>query len=712
MENRLPTDGLETDLTEDELDNLAESREKMLERDGINVDDVLKQARNALDNWATYFSDNITTGKFDLKFTVQDQWTPQEKAAFTQLFKPAMTFNKLRGTVTKILGEQRKEKPDLQVRSLTGKASQQDINLRADLVRTISYQSSNDLVYQAAYRNALTVGWGAYYLSIEYETPTSNRRIVKFNTIPDIMRTFFDPRATEPHKGDGNYCGLLHVFSREEFLATYPWAPNAKSFRDPNALMSLKWDSKDAVCLAEFYVKEWYSTTLYKLSDGRDVTKEEWELLEKNFKAQKEITKDALVIGDLIKNNFPKIIATRVTKNYRIMRYILAQDDILDWEEWPSKYLPIIFVDGNSCYLEGKQYTNSFVHDAIDAQRSLNYVLSETMSEIKNRRREQWLATRSNIENEELMWKNPETQLGALIAKPDVVTGAMPQKMPAWEISQGLLANMQAASQNIREILGFSETEQLQGRDISGTARKERKAEGAMSCYIYRDNLNQSIAQGGRIVLDLLPVVYAEQDRPIVLSKADGQTQNVLLNQMMDTGEMANALFKGDYDIEIDAGPSFAVQKEIALEFFMQTIQAYPQVFPLIADLWAKNLDIQYMPQMVERLKNIVPPEIIAKENGQPPPPQQPNPQEAFMKQEFALKQQQLQERAAELKIRQENAQLEKEKHELEKMKLDLEVKQMQIDAHLQGQKLHVEREKSDLGFTKDMAKIIADAHR
>ena len=135
-----------------------------------------------------------------------------------------------------------------------------------------------------------------------------------------------------------------------------------------------------------------------------------------------------------------------------------------------------------------------------------------------------------------------------------------------------------------------------------------------MSAYVYFDNLNQAIEQGGRVVLDLLPYIVGQDERHMIVSKPDGRTESIILNQMQKDGTKQNEIEPGDYDIEIDTGPSFAVQKDIALEFMQNTLQAFPQSFPLIADLWAKNLDVQFMPQMAERFKSLVPPQILAKE--------------------------------------------------------------------------------------------------
>ena len=694
----------EKTLSPDVLNDMEDGRLKMLNESGIDEVAVLKDCNEHMNIWNSYFQDNITRGKDDVNFTIRDQWTAVERSEFTRLFKPCMTFNKLYDSTKKIVGEQRKNKPDLIVRSLTGKATQQEIDLRADLVRTISYRSQNDLVYQTAFKSALMMGFGAFQICLDYETPRSFNQVVKYELISDPTRTFFDPTALKPHKGDGNYCGRLYVFTRDEFFATFPYVTNPSSYIDPYMLLDFQWTTRDTITVCDYFVKEWYSLILLKLSNGKSVTEDEWNEMEKTFKMQKEIT-EGTEVSKIIEKEMPHIVAKRQTQDYRIMHYRMIRDQIIDFSEWPSKQLPIIFVDGDSYYIEGRQYTKSFIHEARDAQKLLNYAQSEVAAEMKNRRREQWVGTPDNIVGNEEMWRNPELQVGILMAKPDPKTGQMPTKMPAWEVSQGLFIASQSANQNLRESLGFSENEAIQGKDISGKARRERKLEGSMSAYVFYDNLNQAIEQGGRVVLDLLPYIAGSDERHMVIAKPDGASKSVILNEQMKDGTIANQISGGEFDIEIDTGPSFAVQKDVALEFFSQTIQAFPQAFPLIADLWASQLDIQFMPQVKERFKNLVPPEILAKEAGEPPPPPKPNPQEEMMKQEMKNRQQEIMERAKELQIRQG-------KHELEKAELMMKAKELEVNMKVKDRQHHVDLEKADLDFTARIAKIIADDHK
>lgn len=705
----------EESLSDDQIDEMEEKRIEALNEAGIVEEEVLRNANKHMNTWNSYFNENITRGKDDLNFVLRDQWTAVERSEFTRLFKPAMTFNKLYDSIKKIVGEQRKNKPDLIVRSLTGKATQEQISLRADLVRTISYQSQNDLVYQTAFKSALMMGFGAFQICLDYENAKSFKRIIRYEMIPDATRCFWDPTALRPHKGDGNFCGRFYVFTRDEFFATYPYVTNPVSYIDPYMLLDFQWNTRDTITVCDYFVKEWYPEIIYDVFDGeshQSATEKEWKEIQKSYKQRLAVAGDAEV-RSIIEKEEPHIVSQRQTEDYRIMHYRMIRNQIIEFSEWPSKQLPIIFVDGDSYFIEGRQYTKSFIHEARDAQKALNYAMSETMAEIKNRRREQWIGTPDNIIGYEQDWRNPELQMGILRAKPDPKTGQMPQKMPAWEVSQGLFTVAASTNQSIREILGFSEQEALQGKDISGKARRERKMEGSMSAYVFFDNLNQSVEQGGRVVNDLLPYVVGDKERHMVISKKDGKTDNIILNQNMGDGKVANKIDKGEFDVEIDTGPSFAVQKDIALEFFQQTISNNPQVFNLIADLWAGNLDIEQMELVKDRLKTLVPPQILAKEEGKPLPPPKPSPQEMMMQAE-------MQEKQAQIQVKMKEVQLKQQQLELDKQKLMLEAHKVNMDAELdvynhqsdlaQAKARHdLDHKKVDHDFTAKMAGLLTD---
>lgn len=705
--NNEDPDGFDVDVNEMDAKRIAK-----LEEAGLDERDILDEAKHNMNGWQAYFNENLSRGKADADFVFRDQWEKQERNSFALYQKPAMTRNKLRPVMRKIVGEQRKNKPDLIVRSLTGKATEEEIDLRADMVRSISYQSQVDLIYQAAFNSSLSRGHGAFQIGIEYENPYSFKQVIRYHIINDVTQTSFDPTAEEPHKGDGNFYSRNYQVNRKEFHVKYPWIKNPVSYSDPNQIATLQWVGADEPLITcDYFHKRWEAFTLYMLSNNMMVTKEQWDAMQEDLRKRGQIAKDALILGGLIEKDIPHITGERMSQRYKIMQFHLLQNTIIDFTLWPSKYLPGIFVDGDSQYLDGQQYTTSFVHDAKDAQRSYNYTTTEIMAEIKNRRKEQWLATPANTAGYDYMWRNPELQMGALVANPDPKTGGMPQKIAPWDLSPAMLQVSQQASQDIREILGFAEADTMGSRDISGKAKQQRRLDASESTYVYHDNLNQAIAQGGRVVLDLLPVIYSDE-RGFVVTKQDGATKNVTLNKKLGNGKVENALERGDFDIEIDSGPSFAVQKEVSLELLMGLVQANPAIFPMVADLIAKNLDVQFRPQIEERFKNFVPPEILAKEAGEPPPPPKPNPQEEMMHLEQQVQIAQLQEREHELEIRKEQHALDKEKHEIDRAKLFLELSKLKAQINESVGKGEIENKKMALNYDATMSKIAADIQK
>ena len=57
-----------------------------------------------------------------------------------------------------------------------------------------------------------------------------------------------------------------------------------------------------------------------------------------------------------------------------------------------------------------------------------------------------------------------------------------------------------------------------------------------MSAYVFFDNLNQAIEQGGRIVNDLLPYIIGDEESHMVVSKDDGKTDSIFMNHIEGDG--------------------------------------------------------------------------------------------------------------------------------------------------------------------------------
>ena len=72
----------------------------------------------------------------------------------------------------------------------------------------------------------------------------------------------------------------------------------------------------------------------------------------------------------------------------------------------------------------------------------------------------------------------------------------------------------------------------------------------------------------------------------------------------------------GKYDVTVSVGPSFQTKREAGVEALVQFVKAYPNVFPMIGDLIADNMDWPGAKQVAARLKRMLPPQLQDEVEG------------------------------------------------------------------------------------------------
>lgn len=722
-------------ISEDEIEDIEERRVANLEEWQIDESAVIAEIHKNSGNWTAYFQENNTKGKQDLEFYYRDQWTSIERSEFDRTFTPALVVNKIYDPIRKIIGEQRENTPQLKVRSVTGKASQESLDLISDMLKRIAYSSNSKVVYQEAFQSAMLFSYGAFLVDVDYESPDSFYQDIMYRWIPEPEKCFWDPSAMTSHKGDGNFCGHRYSITNEEYDARYSNVPHPTSFTDPDSLTQFQWYSEENVILCEYWIKEWYTKTILKLGDDSIVTQQEWEEIKKSdeykdaMKHKKSAEKtvkgmagediDPEISDQFIMGMIPakfEVVDERTTEDYIIMHYRCTADKILEFEEWPSRFLPLIFVAGDTYYEQGQQYTRSFLNQAKDTQRTINYLASNIAGQLKNSSRGQWLGTPANVMGPgmEYQWQNPETQQGILLANPDPKKGGdpMPTKVPPAEIAQSLFVHYERVSNDLKEVLGVYDT-QLGGPGSAAESNKtvlNRMKQGMGSAKVFFDNLDRAVEQAGKVSLDMFPAVY-NTERTITLTRGNGTQYTTTINQEMPDGSMKNLIEKGDFDVELDAAPNFAVQKQQAVETLIQLAAADPQgrILPLIGDFIAKNMDLEFSQLIADRLQTLVPPAVLAKEEGKPPPPPQPNPMEQKMQMDMQIQAAKMEDQKHQQQIREQKLEIDRQKAQLQKAELLFKMQQLQHDMRIAEMRDGTENTRAQLNFSAQMAKIIAD---
>lgn len=414
------------------------------------------------------------------------------------------------------------------------------------------------------------------------------------------------------------------------------------------------------------------------------------------------------------------------SRRYYFKYYQLCGEYKLEETDFMSEECPLVFVDQNSYYdKNGKQICRPFIIDAKDAQRYINYLGTQSAYILKVSRYDQWIGSKKNVASIDTQnkWADPLTVQG-MLTYDESSSGAKPERVMAPELSQSLLTQYQRAIEDLYTSTGLYPTRLGQtGNEMSGAAIDARTRQGSYSTYVAFNSINRAIAKGGEIVNQLIPHIY-DATRVIALMTPDEGMKNFVINRQTDEyGEVIeNDIRKGTYQVRLLPGPSYEGQKEQALESLNAAIQADPQIFPLIADLYAENLPLANTIELKNRLKTLVPPQIIeAGKTGKAPPPlqQQGDPAIALQQQQMqmqaqaqaqmaALKQKELMLKQAELQLKAEKQQIdsarEQQKLEIEIADLQQEMKktQMQYQTELQNSQNQLE-----IAHANNMAKIL-----
>jgi hypothetical protein len=523
------------------------------------------------------------------------------------------------------------------------------------------------------------------------------------------------------------------------------------------------WADEEGITIIHDYSRKFRTETLYKLSNGKIVNKKELqemfersqeiaeqkrlqmmmsppvptqnnvieqegfvsasaEMAEQSLESEQPVlsampdeSEDFSIITLYDGDEIVRIEDEREHKQSYILQRKIAGDYILDESEFPSEDLPIIFVDQNSYFDKtGKQICRSCVGDAMDAQRFINYLGTQIAFILKVSRYDQFIASKKNVQgmDTQQIWQDPSKVQGALIYD-ESPSGAKPEQLRPPELPVSLTQQYQRAIEDLYTSTGLYPTRLGQeGNEISGAAIDARTRQGSYPTYVAFNSINRAITAGGKIVNQMIPRVY-DTERVLNLMMPDKGRRTVVVNKALDEYgvKIENDLRSGTFEVRLQAGPSYEGQKMEALQSLREVLQANPQIFNLIADLYAENLPLANTLELKNRLKTLVPSEIIeAGKTGTLPPKEQrsPDPEEQAIMADIQFKQQQI-------AIKQQELELKKQEQasKIEIQMIEAQIKELEALANLEQQKLRylaeTDRTRSDnaISHADNITKII-----
>lgn len=628
-------------------------------------DALLRDIVGKTDAFYKDYNQHIERARNFLTFMYVDQWEARTRREREKIGRPTMSFNKLTSIIRSALGENREDSPAMTARAVGHHTTQQQVDVVDGLLRQIAYDSDSDIIYQIALKQQMECGWGSARVVAEYENSRSFKQVLRIKPVLDYQSAFWDNTAQLPDKSDGSFCGIYSVLPLKEFKSQYPDVENPESAIPEGINYFLPWNTVDSIIVAEMYYKEYKKVTICELSDGNVVEDDEAkEIMEKQKSVERSPHADIMGYEPL------EIVNRRELDDYQIKHVKFIRNKILERTDYPGKILPIPYAEGDSTVIDGERIPVPYISDALDTQRLVNYIGSEIAYAFLRARKETVIGTTENFEGHEDEWRNPDQVEGYLEFEYDS-KGNSPQFIDSKPMNDQYLTVFQSLTNEIYNILGWGEEARgMNSNAQSGTAIAQRKTASKKPVNVYTDNNARLIRSIGKIIIDMLPHVY-DSEREIMIMKGDGTSSPVTINKhagfdLDESGQMKdkyeNEIRTGQYDVQIRVDGSYDEQQIAAMNCFIQLSRTNPAIANLIPDLMAEVSGLENTEKLVERLRTLLPPEILAKEEGKPMPPPQPNPQVQIQQQQMQLEQQKIQSQGVDQQLKQKQLALDEQK--------------------------------------------------
>jgi hypothetical protein len=576
----------------------------------LSDDEIIREAREAFQLAADYEADNRRDALDDLRFArLGEQWPERVRRERELDGRPCLTINRLPAFIRQVVNDARQNKPGMVVHPVDSQADPATADLMGSLIRHIEQSSDAEVAYDTALDFAVTGGFGYFRINTRYAGDDAFDQDLVIERVANPFSIYGDPDGTAADSSDWNTAFVVDTLPKATFEARWKGAEAVDWGADSYAQLSGPWLEGDRVMVAEYWRREPVTRTILALSDGQVVEASVYQ-------AQKAMF-DALgvsVVGQ------PRSVASR-----KVTQRILTGAEVLERVDWAGRFIPIVPVYGEELHVDGKRRLRSLVRDAKDPQRMFNYWRTTTTELVALAPKTPFIGRKGAFETDSAKWATANTETHAYI---EYDGPEPPQRQGFAGPPAGAMQEALSASDDMKAIMGLHDASLgMASNETSGRAIMMRQREGDVSTFHYIDNLSRALRHGGRILLDLIPKVYATA-RVIRVLGADGTAQAVAVNQpaAQVPGGGANPelakieklydLTVGRYDLTVESGPSFTTRREEAANQMIELIRAYPQAAPLIGDLLAKNLDWPGADEIATRLQAMLPAQARAATPG------------------------------------------------------------------------------------------------
>ena len=576
---------------------------------------IVKEARERIQQAWDFDRDNRREAATDLAFTAGDQWPEQVRQERQRDGRPMLTLNRLPQFVRQVTNDIRQADLAIKTSPVDGSSDPKLSEIFNGIIRQIQYQSSAVHVYANAAEHQVICGIGWFRVTTEYTDDTTFEQEIRIRSIPNPLSVFCDPAAVEVDRSDASWIAVTSEIPVHAFKQEHPKASTEGIETQTDHQSALHWKTTETIRVAEYWRKVPVTKTLAETPDGQAI----------------DVTDMAPAMRQMLGLDQGR---TRQIKTHRVEMYLVSGAEVLSGpHKWAGKYIPIVPIIGTELPLEKLTYRFGMVRFARDAQQLYNFYRTASAESIALAPKAPFLVTPAMIANHLPAWQTANTKNRPFLPydpDPNAPT-VMPKREHPPEMPAALMQEASLAAEDLKSTTGIHDASLgAKSNETSGRAIFARQREGDVANYHFSDNLERSLHYAGRILIDLIPKIYDSQ-RIVRIMGEDDSEDFVPINHVMygvdGLPQMVNDLSAARFDVRVSIGPSYSTKRMETAASLVEFLKSIPQAAPLISDLVAKSLDFPGAEEVAKRLKQTIPPNILADPDDpetQPPPPPDP----------------------------------------------------------------------------------------
>ncbi len=591
----------------------ATPEDSLQDRAAVTLDEVFLEANARQKLAEENESDNRARALESTVFRNGKQWPTDiynQRAGVEK--RPTLTINHTNTFCRRLKNQLRQQRPRIKCHPTGGGARIEDAEVITGIIRHIETLSNASVAYDTGAEAAIDGGWGYWRIVGEYVAPDSFDQELVIKPIANTFTVYADPMSIMPAGEDRKWLLISEEMSRAEYKARYPRADNAEwNPMGAGDMISLQWDSKFKIRLAEYYRILETPDTLVLMTDGRG-----W------FKSQMPSEETMLASGfrPAVDRDGKQI--TRPTMRRQVQWFRINGTKVVDKRDLPGKYIPVIRVEGDKTVINGQVYRKGMVEDLMDPARMFNYWRSSETERYALSPKAPWVMAEGQDDGHPEWDDANQRSYSRLVYKPvaDAVGNALPppQRQPATPIEVGFAQAAQSAQMDLMAVAGMQpENPELQSKVIGGNKYLQRR-QGMqdLTHFNFYDNQTYSIMFTGVILLDLIPYYYDTRRMQRIIGD-DGVPKMVEINVPPSGGsdgaedDSDSAVYRvktnlemGRYDVVMDTGPDYGTKREEGTESLLGLLGTPlgQKVSDLASDLVVRGMDFYGAQDVADRL--------------------------------------------------------------------------------------------------------------